>query len=101
MPSAKYIVWVDDNFHYQDETERYKLGAFDVYESAVREAKKIVDEFLSKALSSTITAEQLFSDYKQYGEDPWITPEPEGSHFSAWEYAEQQSKILCAKRDNK
>lgn len=92
---AKFTVFVDDNYHYQDETERYKLGEFESYEEAVRQAKKIVDEFLGSDPQKGKTSDTLLSEYKRYGEDPWITPEPEGQHFSAWSYAEERCKILC------
>jgi len=42
---ANYTVFVDDNFHYMDESERYKLGDFPDCASAVAACKKIVDEF--------------------------------------------------------
>lgn len=95
--SPKFTVYVDDNYHYQDETERYKLGEFDSYEDAVIECKKIVDEFFAGAVPTEKTSDELLSEYKRYGEDPWITPEPEGCHFSAWSYAEERCKSLCSK----
>lgn len=91
---TKFTVYVDDNYHYQDESERYKLGEFDSYDEAVKECKKIVDEFLSGHHEGK-KSEELLSEYQQYGEDPWITPEPEGKHFSAWDYAEERCKVLC------
>ncbi len=92
---TKFTVYVDDNYHYQDETERYKLGEFDLYEDAVVACKRIVDEFFSGAQPGK-TSEQLLREYQGYGEDPWITPEPTGTHFSAWSYAEQRCKTLTS-----
>src|SRR5437879_6107440 len=37
-----YTVFVDDNFHYMDESERYKLGEFADCASAVAACKQIV-----------------------------------------------------------
>src|SRR5512139_1143390 len=44
----KYEVFVDDNFHYMDESERYKLGTFKTCEEATAVCKRIVDEFLEQ-----------------------------------------------------
>jgi hypothetical protein len=49
-PSGKYVVYVDDNFHYMDESERYKLGEFDTEEEAIHAANKLVDDFLKTHL---------------------------------------------------
>jgi hypothetical protein len=35
LHSKKYEVYVDDNFHFLDESERYRLGAFETCEEAV------------------------------------------------------------------
>ena len=43
-----YTVFVDDNFHYMDESERYKLGEFPDCASAVAACKQIVDEFFEE-----------------------------------------------------
>ena len=36
-----YVVYVDDNAHYQDDAERYRLGEFERYDDAVRAAQGI------------------------------------------------------------
>ncbi len=41
-----YTVYVDDNFHYQDEGARYTLGDFPTLEEAVTACKNVVDLFL-------------------------------------------------------
>jgi hypothetical protein len=70
--TEKFAVFVDDNFHYMDESERYKLGEFDTFDEAVAACKRIVDEFLLTGLGPTITAEVLFKSYTMFGEDPFI-----------------------------
>ena len=45
-PKISFEVLVDDNFHYQDEAERYKYGEYETYELAVKVCKDIVDEEL-------------------------------------------------------
>jgi hypothetical protein len=39
--SKRYVVFVDDNFHHMDESERYKLGEFSSCEEATEACKKI------------------------------------------------------------
>jgi len=70
--SKKYVVYVDDNFHHMDESERYKLGEFSSCEEAVEVCKKIVDEFFSQTYDENITYEELNNGYTMYGEDPFI-----------------------------
>lgn len=91
----KYKVMVDDNFHYQDEEERYTLGEFDSLEAAIAACKKIVEEYLASAYKPGMTAEQLSSNYKMFGEDPWIAGGEGDIPFSAWKYAEQRSSEIC------
>ena len=53
----KYQLYVDDNFHYQDESERYLAGEYDTLEEALAAAKGIVDEFSQKEYRPGMTAE--------------------------------------------
>jgi hypothetical protein len=39
---AKYTIFVDDNFHYQDTDERYKLGTYRTLDEAIKVCKKNV-----------------------------------------------------------
>jgi hypothetical protein len=71
---TKWIVRVDDNFHYGDEDERYRYGGYDDYDEAVAACRKIVDEYLESA--SADTAEALWDSYTSFGEDPWIDAPP-------------------------
>ena len=50
-PAGKYTVLVDDNYHYQDETARHRLGSFDALEEAVRACKQVVDRSLEEMSS--------------------------------------------------
>ena len=89
-------VFVDENSHYQDESERYKLGEFETYEDAHAAAEKVVDDFLDSAYRNGMSAKALFDSYKMYGEDPFIVPDREDGKFSAWTYAEHRCKTLCS-----
>lgn len=96
--SAKFKVYVDDNYHYMDEEARYTCGEYGSYDEALVVCKNIVDEFLKTALASdkTKTAKTLLKEYKNFGEAPFICPTPSNSvPFSAWSYAEQRCKELC------
>lgn len=92
-----WTVYVDDNFHYMDEDERYIHGRFSRYEDAVAACKKIVDEVLQDDPAKT--SEDLYDSYVGFGEDPWIKgPTPPGSEpFSARDYARQRCNELRPK----
>lgn len=91
-----YTVWVDDNFHYMDESNRYELGKYESLAAAIAAAKRIVDEYLLSAYKHGITADQLYHSYVSFGEDPFIIPS-EGNEilFSAWNYAKARCQELC------
>jgi hypothetical protein len=89
----KYTVYVDDNFHYQDEGARYTLGEFATLEEAVAACTNVVDEFLEKETSSDGTATERYERYTGFGPDPFImTDDPSAGRvpFSAWDYARER-----------
>jgi hypothetical protein len=93
-----YRVLVDDNYHAMDESERYTLGEYPSLDQAIEAAKAIVDAHLLSAHHVGMTALELLSGYKAYGEDPFIVSgDASGAKppFSAWEYAEQRSIQIC------
>ena len=93
-----FKVMVDDNFHYQDESERYELGEYPTLAAAVEAAQMIVDDFLDSAFRPGMTAEALYKAYTAFGEDPWIVSVPGGAGqilFSAWDYAKKRAAELC------
>jgi hypothetical protein len=90
----RYTVYVDDNYHYMDESERYKLGEFDNCASAIAACKRIVDEFLVDCDVNS-TAGEMFRMYAGFGEDPWISSDDVECKFSAWQYAEERCRILA------
>src|SRR5260370_31809166 len=95
-----YTVFVDDNFHYMDESERYKLGEFDDCASAAAACKRIVDEFLETTKSSC-TPDDLFRQYTTFGEDPWISTTDANCKFSAWDYARERCRQITQNRESK
>ncbi len=82
----RYEVFVDDNFHAMDESERYRLGEFATSDEAVAACRRIVDEFFART-SPGKTAEELLTAYRSFGEDPWIRTDDPSCRFSAWDYA--------------
>jgi hypothetical protein len=89
-------VLVDDNFHFTDEDERYQAGTFAVYEEAVAKCREIVDKCLLESLQPGMTADDLLTAYKTFGEDPWIAGTPDGTaRFSAWDYARERCEEIC------
>ena len=89
---VRYEVFVDDNFHYQDESERYKHGEYDTYEEAVEACKKLLHLH-----EKGQTASELYHSYTSFGEDPFIRPAPRDERFSAWEYARQRCEQITGK----
>ena len=88
-----YSVYVDDNFHYMDESERYKLGDFDDCSQAIAACKDVVDKFLA-GCEGTSTAEELYKQFTSFGSDPWIRTDDPNCKFSAWSYARQRCAEL-------
>jgi hypothetical protein len=91
-----FTVVIADNFHYMDESEYTSHGTFDTLEAAIAAAKSIVDSFLSSALKSGMTAEQLYEQYVHFGDDPFIRGSNQGGvPFSAWNYARGRCYEMC------
>lgn len=100
MPKIKYVVYVDDNFHYMDESERYCAGEFNTAQEAIMKCQMIVDGSLDSSAKITNNAEDLLMSYQMYGEDPFIVG-PSRIVFSAWDYATKRSKEIYPISKNK
>jgi hypothetical protein len=88
-----YSVYVDDNFHYQDEGARYKLGDFATLDLAVAACKEVVDQYLKDEAPLDLAAAERYEQYTGFGPDPFImTDDPASGHppFSAWTYARKR-----------
>ena len=92
--TMKYKVFVDDNFHYMDESHRYKLGEYNTLKKAIDACKKIVDEFLRENYKSGMTSDELSAQYVMYGEDPFIIGADEVP-FRARDYARVKAEEIC------
>ncbi len=95
IKTKRYEVYVDDNFHFMDENERYKLAEFDTCEEATAACKKIVDDFLEKGYKEGMSFQELYGGYTGFGEDPFIISNDKSCFFSAWTYAKKRSTELC------
>ena len=95
MNDCSWTVYVDDNFHFMDEDERYSLEVFENYDAAVAACKKIVDRFLQNTAAKS--ADELYDLFSSAGEDPWIkgpVPDTGAQQFSAFDYARQRCNEL-------
>ena len=93
MSKQKWIVIVDDNFAFMDPYARYKDGEYDTYDEAVAKCKAIVDDYLDSALQPGMVAEELYTSYTMFGEDPFIIGNRKYK-YSSWDYAKARCKIL-------
>ncbi len=66
MKKYDYVVYVDDNFHYMDEDERYELGEFSDCASAVAACKEVVDRCLQDGFTETTTVAELLNPHFQF-----------------------------------
>jgi hypothetical protein len=85
-----YTVYVDDNFHHGDENERIKLGDFDTREKALAACIEVVERYFEIIDKGKYSYDELWQGYMTYGEDPFISNDDEGCHFSAWDYAKKR-----------
>jgi len=93
--TKKYVVYVDDNFHYKDETERYILGEFASCKEAIETCKEIVDKFLERGYEKGVQFEELYKGFITFGEDPFIITDDKNCSFSSWDYAKKRCRELC------
>jgi hypothetical protein len=92
-------VIIDDNFHYQDESERVTHGEFKTAAEAIAACRAVVDEFLAGAFKPGMSATVLWDTYRDFGDDPFIVPADSKAApvtFSAWQYARERCEVLAA-----
>ncbi|MGM5002918.1 hypothetical protein AB8A05_29615 [Tardiphaga sp. 538_B7_N1_4] len=94
-----YEVFIDDNFHYQNKSERAPHAAFETMEQAVAACKRIVDDFLIAAFEPGMRPADLYEQYISFGDDPFVVagdPRDLAVVFSAWDYARARCEMICA-----
>ena len=94
VASNAYVVMVDDNFRYMDQSARWIFGSFTTLESAIQACKRLVDLCLDEYFAPGISAEGLLSQYKNFGDDPFIIGAGDGVKFSAWDYAALRCQVI-------
>ena len=97
--TMKYTVYIDDNYHYMDESERVKAGNFRSLSKAIAKAKRIVDRSLAEAYEKGMPVEELTRLYIMFGEDPFIVGGPPKSDFSARDYARTRCEEMCGGKE--
>ncbi|MFI5378288.1 MAG: hypothetical protein ACHRHE_03190 [Tepidisphaerales bacterium] len=91
----KFIVLIEDNFHRMVESERYQIGEFETYQSAVAACKAVVDEFLRLSYTPGMTPAALCEAYRTFGDSPFIVPFEGHQPFLSLDYAEHRSAEIC------
>ncbi len=79
----KYKVFVDDNYHYTDESERNTVGSYGSLEEALDKCKEITVKSLIHFYEKGITPDKLKAQWLMFGEDPFIVGADESVPFSA------------------
>jgi hypothetical protein len=70
--NEKYEVFVDDNYHHMDESNRYSGGSYDSLEKAIHKCRELTIKSLEYFYEPGITPEKLSAQWAMFGEDPYI-----------------------------
>ena len=87
----KFEVFVDDNFHFMNEDERYPYGQFETLDDALAKCREIVDGSLLHLYKPGMSVRDLLDNYRAFGRDPWVN----GITFDAWTYARVRCIEIC------
>jgi hypothetical protein len=89
----RYIVQCDDNFHYQDESERTSHGNYATAGEAIAKCRQLVDEELNHLVQNGALTEELYELYVNFAADPFIVPLDGAAPVSwdAWGYAKDRA----------
>jgi hypothetical protein len=90
--NGQFKIFVDDNYHYMDESERYAVGSYDSLEEAVSKCEEITIRSLRDLYENGITPETLRSQWAMFGEDPYVFGGDGAVPFSARKFI---STELC------
>ena len=85
----KYSVYYEEvgGQPHVDDSARHLVATFERYEDAVDYCKKRLDKEVGH-----VAPEEASLYYMHHGLDYWITPEPEGAHFSSRDYMNEHYK---------
>ena len=90
--NEKYTVYVDDNYHYMDEGERYSAGSYNSLEEAIEKCEELTIKSLKDYYEQGITPDELRAQWLLFGEDPFIRGADGPVPFSARKFINTQ---LC------
>lgn len=94
---ARYVVMVASNARYMDDDAAYEDGEFADCEEAMARSRKIVDTSLEELHDDGMTADELLTMYRQFGEDPYVVaPDDPDCQFSAREYAVERASTIAS-----
>jgi hypothetical protein len=82
-----YQVFIDDNFHYMDPEHQSAGQQFATLEEAVRYCRRFVDDVLISNYRLGMPCYELLTQYRLFGEDPFVMSSEGGVPFSARDYA--------------
>jgi hypothetical protein len=83
MPKVKYQVFVDDNYHYMDESDRMLAGTYNSLDEAIEKCKEITLSSLAEFYEAGISPEKLSAQWSMFGQDPFIRGHDGPVPFSA------------------
>jgi hypothetical protein len=66
--------------------------------------RRIVDRSLEEEYRPGISAQALYDRYVSFGDDPFIVVDDgtdKDAAFSAWSYAKERCRAICAARERK
>ncbi len=84
-----------------DEDERTEAGTYATAEEALEAAKEIVLRSLRWEYKPGMTGDELYSNYQDFGDDPFITGPDPRPDFSAWSYAKSMCQTICEEESRK
>ena len=87
---------------YRDvENQLRRIGEYETLEEAVAASKRAIDEFLLREHKKGMTAEQVYAQYRGFGEVPCIFRDDGQTMsipgFNHWQYARARCDEICGK----
>ena len=99
--SEKYKIYVDDNYHYMDESERHVADSYSSLEEAVERCKELTIKSLEEFYEDGITPENLSAQWAMFGEDPFVFGGDGSVPFSARKFITTElCRTIIASRKN-
>jgi len=98
----KYKVFVDDNYHYGDEGERYETASYKSLQEAINQCEEITIKSLTDLYEHGITADDLKAQWSMFGEDPFIRGADISVPFSARKFISTEiCQIIIEAKESK